>query len=308
MDTSALLIEALPKALVYLGAVLAVGALSVRALLDHASRAHTPEGAALAPELRALAGAAVAGILVRAGALLVAALVARLAAHTVVAFGPDEAWSREALALIGLESRWGEAWQRQIGAGASVLAVALVLQGAARRTGGRAATWLVAAAPVLAVAGTLPLLGHGAGRAATLLLHAAHVLAAGAWLGALLALLLLARRVRRAYGVTAHARLMAALLPAFSPLALGAAAVVAASGGAAALLYVPSPDVLVATVYGRALLVKLGLVGVAAGCGFVNWRALAAGQSPRQGVLRLEAAAALAIIVASALLSETESP
>lgn len=333
MDTAALITEAVPKALVYLGAVLATGTIALRALVERVSprgaadaraedaraprgagaRPLTPPGAApgtaLGPELRGLVTAALAGVLVRAGALLVIALAARLAAHTYVAFGPDEAWTREALALIGLESRWGEAWQRQLGAGASVLAVAFVLLGAAGRAGGgRAAPWLAAAAPVGAVAVTLPLLGHGAARVGTLLLHTAHVLAAGAWLGALLALLLVARRVRRAYGVTAHARLLSALLPAFSPLALGAAAIVAASGGAAAVLYVPSPDALVATGYGRALLVKLALVSVAAGCGFLNWRALGAGQMPRPGVMRLEALAALAIIVASAVLTETESP
>jgi putative copper export protein len=65
---------------------------------------------------------------------------------------------------------------------------------------------------------------------------------------------------------------VAALVRAFSPVALLGAGTAAATGVASALFHLGAPAELWGTGYGRALLLKLALLALAAAAGFRNWR------------------------------------
>jgi copper transport protein len=91
-----------------------------------------------------------------------------------------------------------------------------------------------------------------------------HLLAMSAWLGGLLPLALLLRP-----GVSRPGR-PAALIPAFSRVALPAVAVLAITGFFSARLVVRTTEALVATTHGRGLGLKLALFAVLLGLGAVN--------------------------------------
>ena len=294
MDLSQLAYEAGPKALYYTAVVLSLGLATTRVLLARAGE--------LAPELTAIVRRLVARLAVVAAVLLLGGLAFRLIGHTLAAFGPQDAFTADALRTIGLDSGWGAGWQRQGLAGLLLLVAAPAAAAAA------APAWLLPLVAALGAAATVPLLGHGAESTGATVLHATHVVAAGLWLGTLVAMLWLDRVVRKGYGVTAAQRLSLALVPRFSPLALAASSIVLGTGIVAVLAYIPNPGSLVTTLYGRALLLKLLLVGVVGACGFFNWQAVRSGRAPTRRVMHLEAAAALAIVVVTAVLTESEPP
>jgi copper transport protein len=99
-------------------------------------------------------------------------------------------------------------------------------------------------------------------------IQAVHVAGMGAWLGGLAGLLLVLPRATRTLpaGRARHA-LLAAVLLRFSPVALGAVAVLTAAGTGLALLHLTTLYDLTDTAYGRAILVKVallvGAIGVA---------------------------------------------
>jgi putative copper export protein len=294
VDATQLAVEAAPKAVVYAAAVVALGLASTRLLV---ARAATELGG----ELDAIVRAVLLRLFAGAAALLLAGTLARLVGHTLAAFGPGDGLTLDALRTIGLESRWGSGWRVQMLAAAALLVTAPAL-------GAAFPWWPLPALAALAAGAAVPILGHGAESTGATLLHATHLVASGLWLGTLMALLLLEWRVRRGYGVTAARRLTQALVPRFSPLAVFTSSVVIVSGVVAVLDYVPSPAALVDTTYGRALVVKLLLVGVVGSCGFANWQAVLAGRVPARGLMRAEALAALAIVAVTAVLTEAEPP
>ncbi|HET6518958.1 MAG TPA: CopD family protein [Geminicoccaceae bacterium] len=177
--------------------------------------------------------------------------------------------------------------------------------------GGRAALGLGA----LAALASLPLSGHvtAAGpvwlTAPVLFLHG---LAIAFWIGSLAPLLL---RVAR------EGRAAAPLLERFSRVAVPAVAVLVLAGGLLAALQVRRPEALLATDYGRILLLKLGVVGLllllAAGNRLYLTPALRAGAGKRSagravGWLRrtvgLEVAGAAVILAATAGLGLVPPP
>jgi copper transport protein len=91
-----------------------------------------------------------------------------------------------------------------------------------------------------------------------------------AWLGGLVAFVLLVPRATRALAPPDRARLLSALLRRFSPIALGAVAVLAITGALQAIPYLTAFDQLWTTGYGRELLAKIGLLVVLAGLGALN--------------------------------------
>jgi len=143
-----------------------------------------------------------------------------------------------------------------IGAGAALVASALLVRPPAR------VTWAIAAIATLAAAAAVPLLGHAAGSTSRLILHTAHILGAGLWLGTLGVLVL----------VPGPAEDRFALLRSFSPIALTGAALVLPTGLVAAWIYLGSLPALWTTAYGRALLMKVALVAAIVACGYWNWQ------------------------------------
>jgi putative copper export protein len=127
-------------------------------------------------------------------------------------------------------------------------------------------------APIIVVtailaAVSIPLTGHAIGheRPVAVAVQAAHVLAAGAWLGTLAVLWLVCRRL----GSTGD---VAAIVRAFSPVALASAALVATAGAGSYLVHVGVPSQLFSTRYGVVLLLKMTVFLSAAAIGYVNWR------------------------------------
>jgi putative copper resistance protein D len=228
--------------------------------------------------------------------LLLAVLLLRLWAQTAAAFGPSEAWSVENLRVIGIESRWGGGWRRQMMAAVALLLSALIV----RR---RSSPWILFEAAAVAMAVTMPLLGHAGGSAGRHAIHAAHTLGAAAWLGTLGVMVLAAWRWRSVASLD-----QARLISRFSPIALTAATIVATSGALAAWLYLGSWAALWTTPYGRLLLAKLSVVSLVVVCGWFNWRSVKAGRPPRRGVMTLEWAAALLALGLTGVLTETEHP
>lgn len=199
----------------------------------------------------------------------------------------------------------------------------------AAETDGRPPRWLI----VQSSAGALALLSSAlAGHAATtdpaalsLVLDWLHLAAMGAWVGGLVTLvavlrITLARRdgETEAERAALRWRILARVLPRFSALAAGCVVVLGATGLYSALRNVGAPDQLLTTTYGRALLIKLGLlVVVLAGAG-INLLALgpavartARGERPRASdlwplllpLLRVEAALLAAILGAAGVLT-----
>lgn len=134
------------------------------------------------------------------------------------------------------------------------------------------------------------------------LLTATHLAAAGVWTGALLHIAAAAVRWRATPVAVRQA------LVGYARIAAWLFGVVALTGLAMALLLVPLPA-LTGTNYGRALLVKLGLVLVVAGLALAGRWALRAqrlGQVTRTA--RVEAIALFAVVAATSVLVSTPTP
>jgi copper transport protein len=132
---------------------------------------------------------------------------------------------------------------------------------------------------------------------------ALHVVTAGAWIGMLALLTLAAVPVIRAREPEVSGTATRAMVAAFSPVALGSVAVLGATGIYAAWRLVGSLDALVATRYGAALLVKLGLLGLMLALGALNWRRLGPGSSTAAGASRFRSAALAELTVAVLLVT-----
>jgi copper transport protein len=143
------------------------------------------------------------------------------------------------------------------------LAIVLAGIGAASTASTRTPFRILAAAAAAALAATLPAAGHALdpgepqplGFAADLL----HVWAAGVWLGGLLALALALRAVRHS-GLREAGRLTGTIAGRFSRLALTAVLLVALTGLGRALVELTAVSQLWSLSYGRAILVKTGLL------------------------------------------------
>jgi copper transport protein len=109
---------------------------------------------------------------------------------------------------------------------------------------------------------TLSLLSHAAADPAAALavpIDWLHLAAMVGWLGGLVPLAFAVRAARRE---PAHAVPLALLMPRFSRLSISCVVVLTLTGIYNALLHIDRLDLLVATTYGRALVLKLGLFGV----------------------------------------------
>ena len=116
---------------------------------------------------------------------------------------------------------------------------------------------LLAAAAVLVVPGAAGHAAQTAPRGLTLLFDWLHLAGGSVWLGGLVGLLVLC------YSVTARERVpaLSACVPRFSNVAVGSVLVLAATGVGEAVDHMPAVNALWETGYGRAILVKTGLLG-----------------------------------------------
>jgi putative copper resistance protein D len=104
------------------------------------------------------------------------------------------------------------------------------------------------------------------------------------------------------------------MLSEFSPVAFTGAALLLLTGATAAWWYLGELSTLWTTAYGRLLALKLLMAAGAAACGFVNWQALSrpmtTSDSPRARrlLVGIEIVFAAAIVIVTAVLTETEHP
>ena len=233
--------------------------------------------------------------------VLLIATPARLIAQSLVLFG-------NATDILGAVTTtlWGRAWLLQC-AGAAVALIALL---GAR--GIAVLRWRVAGIGAIAIALGFSLSGHAAAvtryEALAVVVDSTHILAAGAWVGTLTALAIAGIPAALRTPEATRAGTAAALVNAFSPLALLAAAILAVTGTFAAWEALGGFAPLFQTPYGNMLLRKLFFIAVMAVIGAVNWRVLRpklgtelAARAIRRSAFR-ELAVAVVVIAFTALL------
>jgi putative copper export protein len=143
-----------------------------------------------------------------------------------------------------------------------------------------------------------------------------HMLAGGLWIGTLFVLVVVGLPAVLRGDVPRERRgaVVAEMVGRFSPLALGAASVLATFGVITAWRHLPEPSALWTTAYGRTLLVKLALVAAVVVLGALNWRRM----RPRLGTdaataamrrsARAELAVAAIVLVVTAVLVSLPAP
>jgi putative copper export protein/methionine-rich copper-binding protein CopC len=208
------------------------------------------------------------------------------------------------------DSSWGHAWMLEAGA----LAVAIIGLHIARRAGSPRVGWGIAAIASIVLAVAPALSGHAAvpETAVPLIADVAHVLSAGSWMGALLVLLVAGLPAARR--APEPARAMTPLVNAFSSCALASAAILVLTGIAATWRNVESLSALVSSPYGRILLLKLGVLAIAALIGLYNWRrarpalVTSGDDTAIRRAMRAELAAAAVILLVTAVLVAIPTP
>ncbi len=288
MPDPALVLEGAAKTLLYLSVLLAIGAGTVHWLLLPRSSRELDDHRFAALD----SSAARLGFL---GACLASVCtLLRVWTHTVAAFGFDGARSWDSLTLVALRSHWGQNWKVQFVASiVSIVAAAATLR--------NRKFWPLATLSTAAFTSSIPLLGHAAGNAPRMALHIVHILAGGIWLGSLAVIVLISIRTPR--------QVRFVILRRFSAVALPGAAMVVAAGLIAAWLYVGNFASLWLTGYGRVLMLKVGLVGCIAACGYINWQRLRKpGDEGGSSFLRIEVALAVAVAIVSGYLTEIAHP
>ena len=186
------------------------------------------------------------------------------------ALGGD-AWSGERLDLLLTRTGWGLAWVLQ-----AIATLAFVLGlFVARAPHGRGAGWMGAAAAAVLLSAVPALSGHAASverlSGVAIASDTLHVLGAGVWMGTLLAVLAVGIPAALTAGPGAGGAVLA-MVRAFSPMALAAGAVVGLTGVVNTVFQLGALPDLWTTGYGRALLIKLVLLGGVGALGLYNWR------------------------------------
>ena len=202
-----------------------------------------------------------------------------------------------------MRTDWGFAFRFQL---ASALAAFIAFALALRRVRG---AWFIAAGSALLLAITPALGGHAAAspRFTSLMIAAdwIHVLGGASWLGSLLSVMLIGVPIAFTLEPPGRWASVASLVNAFSPVALGSAAVVVASGVFASWVHLEHLSALWQTNYGTTLLVKLALVLITLAIGAYNFKRVQPQLSNETGTLRLRRSAAAELGVGFLILLVT---
>lgn len=285
--------------LTFLGVLGVVGAVAFRLLVLPGARRREAAGAALfAPAARRAAGLGLA-----LGALLAVAAALRLYAQSYALHGPEGALEAALVWTMLSRTVWGWGWTLQ------AAAAALALAGFSLARRGSRAGWPLAAAAALLAAFSPALSGHAAavpGRAAlAVVADGVHVLGAGGWLGGLLLVLGAGVPAALRLGAEERGRGVAALVNAFSPVALLCAGVVVSTGVLSAALHLETLSDLWGSGYGRTLLLKLALLAGVFGTGAYNWLRVRPALGSEAAAGRLRRSAALELAVGALVLAAT---
>jgi copper transport protein len=164
-----------------------------------------------------------------------------------------------------LSSRFGWVWVMR----AALFAVSLAGLGLRRKRFFR--VWLVAVSAYAVVAPALA--GHASIQSPVWVFFpadVAHVLAASVWVGGIACIVLALPLATRAVPPEQRTGILVEVLGRFSPVALGAVAVLAVTGVVQAYIDVRSVNALTHSTYGELVLLKTGLLGLLIGLGAIN--------------------------------------
>lgn len=239
-----------------------------------------------------------------AGALVSLAIAARLVQQSA-AFADTPAQWMTAVPLVLGSTTWGKGWILQ------ALALPGVLLSAPRGMRHRGPARMALGAALLALCASPALSGHAVGAprltGVAIAFDTAHVAAAGAWLGTLAAVAVVAIPLARARPaiVDQPAATVVAALMRFSPIALASAAILALTGAFAAWLHLETLPALWRSEYGLMLVRKLVILAGVGAAGAYNWKV----NTPRlaaDGDLRaLARSIAVELLLAAALVAIT---
>jgi copper transport protein len=229
--------------------------------------------------------------------VLAIAGVGELSLYAMRASG--EALSTELFREALLDTRVGAVWLARLGFG---LLTAVAITAAVRL--GWASLWWAAAGMGSLLLMTLTQLSHAAaeGRFLPFLADWVHAMAAAIWMGGLLGFVVaLFSGPLGALAADRQSKLRERSVRRFSKVATTAVVILASTGLYAILLHVPSLQALVATPYGRALLVKLGLLTFVLAIGGANF--LLRGRGPFGRLVVVELLLAFGVFIATGFLT-----
>lgn len=245
-----------------------------------------------------------------AAALSLVTLMVRLWLQSAAVYGPAAALDERMLSLLLENTVWGNAWVLQAIATVAFFFGLLV----SRAPHGHSPGWMGSAGAAVILCAVPALSGHAASvewaTGAAILSDALHVLGAGAWLGTLAMLMAAGFPAALSARGTGGTAAFAAMVEAFSPVALVGAGTAGLTGVVNALFHLRVPSELWGTRYGQFLLIKLALLAVVAAIGFHNWRRVRPALGEEAGAQRLHrtargelVAGALALLVTAILVA-----
>ena len=284
--------------LTFVGILLAVGAVAFHyAVLGALQRGPNPRAGLLTS-----ASARAARIGLWAAVTLIVAALLRLCAQTYAFFGVEGFLGLDGVGILLGTTVWGAGWSMQ-------LVAALVLLVAMRRGRSLQPAWGLALVAAVALAFTPALSGHAASVPGiswlAILSDGLHVTGAAGWVGSLFVVLVAGMPAALTLPEDQQGPAVAALINAFSPIALAFAALASATGLFAAWLHVGSVNAIWQSQYGKTLLVKLAVLSVVAATGAYNWRRVKPRLGDAVGTERLKRSATLEVAVAVVVLLVT---
>lgn len=239
-------------------------------------------------------------IWVLAGLLFVAGMV-ELPVYAVRASGQSLSLGLMGEALF--DTRLGHVWMARLGIG---LLAAYAVTEAIRRE--RRAWWAGSFVLGGLLVATLSGLSHASAVGGFVPLAAdwVHVVAASVWMGGLLGFPLMFASALRGLEKEERERILAKAVRRFTRFAALAVVALVSTGVYASLVHVPSFEALVSTAYGRALIMKLGLVFVMLPTGAINM--IDRGGGPFERMVYAELILAFGVFVATGFLSTLPPP
>lgn len=233
------------------------------------------------------------GVLVVAGGVELSVYAVRASGES---FGPG------LLAQALVETRVGNIWLARLGFG---FLTALLASWAFRE--GALSLWITAGVGS-ALLITLTQQSHAAAeeRLLPLVSDWLHIMAASVWMGGLLGFPLLLIGPLRALPAETRAKLLGRTVRRFSKVATIAVTILVVTGSYAALLQMPDLSALTGSPYGRALIMKLGMVALMLPIGAINL--IDRGGDPFSRMVAAELLLALGVFVATGFLTTLPPP
>ncbi|MBA2246138.1 MAG: copper resistance protein CopC/CopD [Gemmatimonadetes bacterium] len=245
-----------------------------------------------------------AGVGLAFAVVLFLAALARLYAQSLAMHGSAAALDGSRVAAMLSQTLWGWGWILQVGA-AVIAALGFLLA-----RGGAGGGWALAALAALVLSVTPALSGHAGAMtgpigSAAVVADSVHVLAAGGWLGSLLVLLIAGIPAAMRLGTGRRSAGVATLVQAFSPTALLFAGLLVLTGVFAAFVHSGSFFALIASDYGRLLLLKLGIFLLVFATGAYNYLRVRPALGDEVGTHRLRRSATVELAMGAAVLLVT---